>query len=83
MCSILGYTSKSRTMEELRPFFDQTKSRGPDDSRMEETPSGYLGFHRLAIMGLTPVTPTARSSCPSTMSTVLPCSPCWIQSLPW
>ena len=54
MCSIMGFTSKRRTLDELRPFFDKTKSRGPDDSRVEETPSGYLCFHRLAIMGLTP-----------------------------
>ena len=52
MCSILGFTSKSRPVEEIRPFFERTKSRGPDDSRIEETPSGYLCFHRLAIMGL-------------------------------
>ena len=54
MCSIMGFTSKRRTLDEIRPFFDKTKSRGPDVSRMEETPSGYLCFHRLAIMGLTP-----------------------------
>ena len=54
MCSIMGFTSKTRTVDELRPFFDKTKSRGPDDSRIEETSSGYLCFHRLAIMGLTP-----------------------------
>ena len=54
MCSIMGFTSKRRTLDEIRPFFDKTKSRGPDDSRVEETPSGYLCFHRLAIMGLTP-----------------------------
>ena len=50
----MGFTSKTRTVDEIRPFFDKTKSRGPDDSRIEETPSGYLCFHRLAIMGLTP-----------------------------
>ena len=54
MCSIMGFTAKTRTVDELRPFFDKTKSRGPDDSRIEETPSGYLCFHRLAIMGLHP-----------------------------
>jgi len=34
--------------------FARTKSRGPDDSRIVDTGQGLLGFHRLAIMGLTP-----------------------------
>ena len=54
MCSIMGFTSKKRTVSELRPFFDRTVSRGPDMSRIDETPSGYLCFHRLSIMGLHP-----------------------------
>ena len=33
--------------------FDRTISRGPDDSRITDTGFGLLGFHRLAIMGLT------------------------------
>ena len=32
--------------------FERTVSRGPDMSAFMETKSGYLGFHRLAIMGL-------------------------------
>ena len=52
MCSILGTTSKTIKQEELKPFFDRTIPRGPDMSRLVETPIGYLGFHRLAIMGL-------------------------------
>ena len=32
--------------------FYRTASRGPDMSRIEQTPSGYMAFHRLAIMGL-------------------------------
>ncbi len=52
MCSILGTTSKTIKQEELRPFFDRTIPRGPDMSKLIETPTGYLGFHRLAIMGL-------------------------------
>ena len=31
----------------------ETVSRGPDDSRIVDTGHGLLGFHRLAIMGLT------------------------------
>ncbi|MCI8810652.1 MAG: asparagine synthase B [Oscillibacter sp.] len=54
MCSIMGFERKTLTEEELRPYFDRTISRGPDMSRVVETPSGWLCFHRLAIMGLTP-----------------------------
>ncbi len=54
MCSIMGFEKKEVTREELQPFFDRTVSRGPDMSRIVETPSGWLCFHRLAIMGLTP-----------------------------
>ena len=53
MCSIIGFAGKSLTAEEIMPHFDATVSRGPDDTRLVETPSGWLGFHRLAIMGLT------------------------------
>ena len=52
MCSIFGIQSKSIPVETLRACFDRTVSRGPDMSRLEEVPCGYLGFHRLAIMGL-------------------------------
>ena len=54
MCSIIAFTGQALTPEEIKPHFDQTISRGPDDSRFEEVGSGYMGFHRLAIMGLTP-----------------------------
>jgi asparagine synthase (glutamine-hydrolysing) len=33
---------------------EKVKMRGPDASRIVETDFGYLGFARLAIMGLTP-----------------------------
>lgn len=52
MCSIFGVESKSIPVETLKEHFDRTLSRGPDMSRMTEIPCGYLGFHRLAIMGL-------------------------------
>ncbi len=54
MCSIMGYCSSSAPLDLLRKGFDRTRSRGPDDSRVTDTGRGYLGFHRLAIMGLTP-----------------------------
>jgi len=54
MCSIMTLTDKSMKPEEFKEGFEATVSRGPDDSRIEETVSGYMCFHRLAIMGLTP-----------------------------
>ena len=42
------------TPEAFRKGFARTASRGPDDSRVVDTGKGWLGFHRLAIMGLTP-----------------------------
>ncbi len=52
MCSIVGFTSRKIPVSTLRACFDRTLSRGPDMTRFEEIPGGYLGFHRLAIMGL-------------------------------
>ncbi len=52
MCSIFAVTTKQIPEEKLKACFDRTLSRGPDMSRFEEIPCGYLGFHRLAIMGL-------------------------------
>ncbi|MBR1566656.1 MAG: asparagine synthetase B, partial [Oscillospiraceae bacterium] len=52
MCSIMGFTSGVPSPEAFMPFFERTKSRGPDMSRVEKAGNGYLCFHRLAIMGL-------------------------------
>ena len=54
MCAIFGFTSPSLKKEQVLPYFEKTKSRGPDDTRLEPAGSGMLGFHRLAIMGLHP-----------------------------
>lgn len=54
MCSIMGYCGDSAELEKFKEGFDRTISRGPDDSRIVDTGKGLLGFHRLAIMGLTP-----------------------------
>lgn len=54
MCSIYCLTGKSVGFEEARRAFNETLSRGPDCSVFKETETGYIGFHRLAIMGLTP-----------------------------
>ncbi|MDE6211479.1 MAG: asparagine synthase B [Clostridia bacterium] len=53
MCSIMGYDGKDVAVEEFKKALDATISRGPDDTRIVETKSSILGFHRLAIMGLT------------------------------
>lgn len=53
MCSIMSYCGSVKRA----PFekgFKATISRGPDDSRIIDTGKGLMGFHRLAIMGLTP-----------------------------
>lgn len=54
MCSIMGYCGSGVDFEVFKENFDNTISRGPDDSRVIETGKGLLGFHRLAIMGLHP-----------------------------
>lgn len=54
MCSIMGYCSRSAVLSRFMEGFQKTVSRGPDDTRVVETGDGILGFHRLAIMGLTP-----------------------------
>ena len=54
MCSIMGYCSPEADLKIFKKGFVRTKSRGPDDSKIIDTGSGLLGFHRLSIMGLTP-----------------------------
>lgn len=52
MCSIFCCTTKEVDYKTMLEGFYRTVSRGPDMSRVEKTPSGYMAFHRLAIMGL-------------------------------
>ncbi len=54
MCSIMGYCDSGIDISKFEEGFKETVSRGPDDSRIINTGKGLLGFHRLAIMGLTP-----------------------------
>ena len=54
MCSIMGYASCRAAYQAFMKGFEKTRSRGPDDTRVVDTGRGLLGFHRLAIMGLTP-----------------------------
>ena len=50
MCSIMGFTSISSISEEdIKQFFDRTKSRGPDMSRMEKAGNGMLCFLSLPM----------------------------------
>lgn len=52
MCSIIGYLGSELSYPQICDYFDRTVSRGPDMTRVEELDGGFLGFHRLAIMGL-------------------------------
>lgn len=53
MCSVMGYLGICEDRDLFEEGFSKTESRGPDDSRIVDTGSGLLAFHRLAIMGLT------------------------------
>ena len=53
MCSIIGYCGKNGSYEEIGKALEKTHSRGPDARRIINTGSGWLGFNRLSIMGLT------------------------------
>ena len=52
MCCVMGFLSDRYSADQIRPYFDRTRSRGPDDTRIEPAGKGLLCFHRLAIMGL-------------------------------
>ena len=54
MCSIMCYAGKDVTEEEMKGYLQRTQMRGPDAMQVVETDFGWLGFARLAIMGLTP-----------------------------
>jgi asparagine synthase (glutamine-hydrolysing) len=50
----MGYASKTISASTLLDALEKTTSRGPDDERVLEMENGWLGFQRLAIMGLSP-----------------------------
>lgn len=50
----MGWCSAKADRDLMEKCFERTKSRGPDDTRFADVGKGILGFHRLAIMGLTP-----------------------------
>ena len=54
MCTILCYAGHDIGPNKLRDYLLRSRRRGPDDWRVVKTPFGYLGFARLAIMGLSP-----------------------------
>ena len=54
MCCVMGYVGHDLPKEKFTEYLLRTTSRGPDDQRVEKTEFGWLGFGRLAIMGLTP-----------------------------
>ncbi|MBR0307829.1 MAG: asparagine synthase B [Mogibacterium sp.] len=53
MCTIMS-CGRSVSLPDFKEAFARTKYRGPDDTHIIETGGGLMGFHRLAIMGLTP-----------------------------
>ncbi|MDD6310618.1 MAG: asparagine synthase B [Firmicutes bacterium] len=54
MCSILFYAGLDMPESQIETYLRRTESRGPDQQILVKTDFGYLGFERLAIMGLTP-----------------------------
>ena len=53
MCSVMGCFDEKISEKDFINGFEKTKSRGPDMSKVENYNGARLGFHRLAIMGLT------------------------------
>lgn len=52
MCTVIAFTGRGLSPEEILPHFEKTTSRGPDKTVLEEAGPGWLGFQRLAIMDL-------------------------------
>ena len=52
MCSIIGFISDHVSADDVRQYFERTRSRGPDMMRIEKTGEVCLGFQRLSIMDL-------------------------------
>ena len=53
MCSVFGFCGSSGEYIEIQTALLETRTRGPDDSRIINTGNGWIGFNRLSIMGLT------------------------------
>lgn len=52
MCTIAGYLGSSVSRLQFTAALAAAASRGPDSARVDAVPGGWLGFDRLAIMGL-------------------------------
>ncbi|MCR5402573.1 MAG: asparagine synthase B [Butyrivibrio sp.] len=52
MCAILTYARADLSKEYFEKMLEKTISRGPDMSRSLKVKSGWMGFNRLSIMGL-------------------------------
>ena len=55
MCGFLGIGGKSfyeNKISEIIKAFEWLKHRGPDESNFQEIGEFFIGFHRLAIVGL-------------------------------
>ncbi|MBQ5803861.1 MAG: hypothetical protein IIW25_06495, partial [Bacteroidales bacterium] len=50
----MSYCDTGIAVEVFREALERTFSRGPDDCRIIDTGKGFMGFQRLAIMGLHP-----------------------------
>lgn len=54
MCAIIGFTKRTVPEALALEGFARTATRGPDMSFFREAGDGWIGFHRLSIMGLSP-----------------------------
>ncbi len=52
MCSIIGYEGRDISLQEIDSAFAKSYMRGPDARCIQTLAGGYIGFNRLAIMGL-------------------------------
>ncbi|MBO4456287.1 MAG: asparagine synthase B [Butyrivibrio sp.] len=52
MCAILTYARADVAQDFFEEMLYKTHSRGPDMSRTQKVAEGWMGFNRLAIMGL-------------------------------
>ena len=52
MCSIIAYEGRDISLQQLDEAFSRSYMRGPDARCIQTLAGGYIGFNRLAIMGL-------------------------------
>lgn len=54
MCGFLVFQGPKQDFGHFETALEKLKARGPDETRIFSEPAITMGFHRLAIMGLTP-----------------------------